>query len=331
MKNGQARFDYFLNQVNELLAKAAKQKNPALWLYKNNARTPFFMLEGLAKMYIAIHNKKKFTKLKEQFKLVEDVLGAIDYYDAFSIEFSGNKKIPATVTAYLQAQTREKIQSLNELLKEKEWLGDDNKRIKKIQKKLSEADWLKPEDELKEMNEFYGQSIYEIVAFTEKENFHFENVEADVHELRRKLRWLSIYPQAVRGCIQLSQAKKAPKHLEKYLTEAIITSPFNKMPEAAGNEVFLLLDQNYFYALSWMIAELGKLKDDGLRIIALKEALQQTSSATDAEALKEAYKLTGPKQLKLEEILLKADAMAKTYFKEKNLEYLVVGVAAAIA
>jgi hypothetical protein len=331
MKNGQARFDYFLNQVNELLIKAAKQKNPALWLYKNNARTPFFMLEGLAKMYISIHNKKKFTKLKEQFKLIEDVLGAIDYYDAFSTEFSGNKKIPATVTAYLQAQTREKIQSLNELLKEKEWLGADNKRIKKIQKKLSEADWLKAEDEIKEMNEFYGQSIYEIVAFTEKESFHFENVEADVHELRRKLRWLSIYPQAVRGCIQLSQAKKAPKHLEKYLTNEIVTSPFNKIPDAANNEVFLLLEQNYFYALSWMIAELGKLKDDGLRIIAIKEALQQTSSVTDAAALKKAYQLTGDKQLKLEEILLKADAIAKTYFKEKNLEYLVVGIAAATA
>lgn len=328
MKHGQARFEYFLNQVNELLTKAAKQKNPALWLYKNNARTPFFMLEGLAKMYASLHNKKKFTKLKEHFKLVEDVLGAIDYYDAFSTEFSQNKKIPAAITSYLQAQTREKIQSLNELLNEKEWLGADNERIKKIQKKLNEADWLKAEEEIKEMNEFYGQAIYEIVAFTQKSDFHFDNVEADVHELRRKLRWLSIYPQAVRGCIQLSRSKKTPKHLEKYLTKEIVTSPFNKMPDAGDNEVFLLLEQNYFYALSWMIAELGKLKDEGLRIIALKEALQQTSSLSETDALKKAYQLAGAKQLKLEEILAKADVISKTYFKEKNLEYLVLGTAA---
>ena len=329
MKNGPARFEYYLTQVNNLLTKAAKQKNPALWLYKNNARTPFFMLEGLAKMYISIHNKKKFTKLKEHFKLVEDALGAIDFYDAFSTEFSKNKKIPVAITAYLQAQTREKIQSLNELLNEKEWLGNDNSRIKKIQKKLAEADWLKAEEEVQEMNEFYGQSIYEIVAFTEKESFHFDNVEADVHELRRKLRWLSIYPQAVRGCIQLSKSKKVPKHLEKYLTKEITTSPFNKMPDAGDNEAFLLLEQNYFYSLSWMIAELGKLKDEGLRIVAIKEALQQTSSISDAEAFKKAYQLTGAKQLKLEEILVKADSISKTYFKEKNLEYLVLGTAAA--
>ena len=63
MKNGQLRFEYFLNQLQELMAKAATQKNPALWLYGNNARTALFMLEGLAKMYSGIHNKKKFSKI----------------------------------------------------------------------------------------------------------------------------------------------------------------------------------------------------------------------------------------------------------------------------
>jgi hypothetical protein len=116
MKNGSQRFEYYLAQLQILLAKAAKQKNPALWLYQNNMRTPLFMLEALAKMYIGIHNKKKFTKLKEHFKLLEDVLGAIDYYDSFAKEFSKNKNIPASVVNYLQAQTREKIQSMNELL-----------------------------------------------------------------------------------------------------------------------------------------------------------------------------------------------------------------------
>src|SRR5882757_1485380 len=101
MKNGLARFEYHLTQVETLLAKAAVQKNPALWLYKNNLRTPFFMLEALAKLYAGIHNKKKFTKLNEQFKLIEDTLGAIDYYDAFANEFKANKKIPADVTGYL--------------------------------------------------------------------------------------------------------------------------------------------------------------------------------------------------------------------------------------
>jgi hypothetical protein len=329
MKNGSQRFGYYLAQLQTLLIKAAKQKNPALWLYQNNMRTPLFMLEALAKMYIGIHNKKKFTKLKEYFKLLEDVLGAIDYYDSFAKEFGKNKSIPAAVVNYLQAQTREKIQSMNELLVEHNWLGDDADRIKKIQKKLQEADWLKEEQEIKEINEFYGKAIYEIAEFINDPKFHFDNVEADVHELRRKLRWLSIYPQALRGCIQLSKAKTTAKHLAKYCTKEIVNSPFNKMPQAGDCRYFLLLNQNYFYALSWMIAELGKLKDSGLKIIAIKEALQQTSSVSDEEAYKKAYQLLGSKQPKLPQLLKNAAAICNTYFTGHNLEHLVIGTAAA--
>jgi hypothetical protein len=328
MKNGLARFDFYLTQLQNLLAKAAKQKNPGLWLYQNNARTPLFMLEGLAKLYSGIHNKKKFTKLKAHFKLLEDVLGAIDYYDAFAKQFAGNKKIPAAVVNYLQAQTREKIQSLNELLTEEGWLGTAA-RIKKIQQKLSNADWLNEKNEAIAIDKFYGTAIYEIAEFTSGNKLHFSNVESDVHELRRKLRWLSIYPQALQGCVQLSTNKTSPKYLTKYLTKEITTSPFNKMPDSGTCKVFLLLHQNYFYALSWMIAELGKLKDSGLAVIAIKEALQQTGKVSDTDAYKKAYQFLGSKQPQLPQILRSAEAICKTYFNEHNLEHLVVGVAAA--
>jgi hypothetical protein len=329
MKNGLARFEYFLNQLQTLLTKAVKQKNPALWLYQNNARTPLFMLEGLSKLYAGIHNKKKFSKIKEHFKLLEDALGAIDYYDAFAKQFSKNKNIPAAVTDYLQAQTREKIQRLNELLTEEKWLGANSSRLEKIKKKLHKADWQKPAAETDGIEKFYGEAIYEITEFAQQRKFHFENVEADVHELRRKLRWLSIYPQALQGCIQVSTNKKAPaKTLKKYLTKEIINSPFNKLPDAGSNTHFLLLNKNYFLALSWMIAELGRIKDNGLAVIAIKEALQQTSSITDEAAYNKAYQFLGKQQPKLTQLLKQAAAICKTYFGESNLEYLVKGTAA---
>lgn len=329
MKSGITRFDFYLNQLLVLISNASKQKNPALWLYQNNCRTPVFMLEGLSKLYLDLHDKKKFSSLKEQFKLIEDALGAIDYYDSFAKEFAKNKKTSAGITKYLQAQTREKIQALNELLIEKNWLTVENNRISKIQAKLDKADFLKDKKEINEINKFYGKAIYEIVEFVQVEKFHFDNVEADVHELRRKLRWLSIYPQALRGCIQLTNSKNTPKHLDKYLTKEITTSPFNKMPDVGDNKHFLLLEQNYFLALSWMIAELGKLKDNGLRIIAIKEALMQTSSITETAALKKTYTILGAKYPTLPQLLKSAEAISKTYFSELNLEHLVVGCVSA--
>ncbi|HQR01925.1 MAG TPA: hypothetical protein PLA61_13830 [Ferruginibacter sp.] len=327
MKKGQARFDLFLAQLQTLLDKAAKQKNPALWLYQNNARTPLFMLEGLAKLYAGIHNKKKFIKIKAHFKLLEDAIGQIDYYDAFAKEFAGNKKIPATVVSYLQAQAREKIQSLNEILTEKDWIGSGKSRIEKIRKKLKKADWLDEQKDVEGIRDFYFSSINGILEFSNQKNFHFENVEKDVHELRRMLRWLSIYPQALKGCIQLSQAKKSPAYLSKYLTKAITGSPYNVMPDAGDLRYFLLLDKTRFYALSWMISELGNLKDSGLRLEVIKEALIQSGSTNEKAALIKARSFLGNRQLTEQQVLDQAEAILKTFCKEQNLESLVIGTA----
>ncbi|MBL0359348.1 MAG: hypothetical protein IPP72_21905 [Chitinophagaceae bacterium] len=325
MKKGIQRFDFFLNLLEVLMLKADKQKNPGLFLYQNNARTPLFMLEGLSKMYTEIHNRNKFSKLKEHFKLLEDAIGAIDYYDSLAKNLKSNKKIPAKVFQYLQAQSREKIQHLNELLNEKKWIDNNNARILKIKKKLAEADWQDEENEMAAIQKFYTKSIGGIIDFTHSTAYHFDNMEEDVHELRRKLRWLSIYPQALLGSVQLATSKSKAKHLSKYLTETIVNSPYNKMPDAAENNQFLLLCKNYFLSLSWVIDALGKLKDEGLQIVAIKEALQQTEGIDEATAIKKVYQLLGNKQTKLPALLENAASISQTWFREKNLEQLVIG------
>ena len=325
MNKGILRFEMFLQQFEKILFKAASQKNPALYLYQNNARTPLFMLEGLAKLYSGIHNKKKISKLKEHFKLLEDALGAIDYYDSIARTLANNKKMPLEINQYLLAQTREKLQHLNELLIEKKWIGENNDRLVKIRKKIKDSNWLDDEKEINEINKFYEKAIYEIIEFTHSINYHFDNMEEDVHELRRKLRWLSIYPQALQGCIQLVESQTISKNLKKYLTTEIINSPFNKMPSAGGNQYILLLDKNYFLTLSWIIAELGKLKDNGLTIVAFKEALQQIEGLNDTAALNKAYRILGTKQIKLAVLLNDAEKISKTFFNENNLEKLVIG------
>ncbi len=347
MNIGQQKFDFFLNQLQELFLKASKQKNPGLWLYRNNARTPLFMLEALAKMYSGIHNKKKFQKLKAQFKSLEDAIGQVDYYDAFAKELSTNKKIPAGIIKYLQAQSREKVQSFNEILHEKKWLGEHNERIKTIKKKLGKADWQDEKENVKSIQAYYVNAINAMLEFLNSKDFHFTDIENDLHESRRVLRWLSIYPQALRGTVQLNKPKAAlPEALLKYQTKDITFSPYNVMPDAGDQKYFLLLDESRFFALSWMISRLGILKDSGLKVEAIKEALLQTSpllarssgntasktlqddNSTEKTALAKAYKLAGPKQTSLEQLLEEAGSLCKTFCKEKNLEQLVIGTAA---
>jgi hypothetical protein len=126
----------------------------------------------------------------------------------------------------------------------------------------------------------------------------------------------------------LSKPKTAtPKYLTKYLTKEITGSPFNIMPDAADQKCFLLFDKNRFYALSWLIAELGNLKDGGLKVEVIKEAILQTSKTTEKDALAKAYKLAGPKQITIQQVLDTAEHLCKTYCKEKNLEVLITGTA----
>lgn len=327
MKIGIERFEFYLVKLEALLKQAAREKNPGLWLYINDARTPIFMLEGLAKLYAGLHNKKRFSKIKEDLKLLEDALGSIDYYDSFAKEFVNDTNIPAEVTDYVQGQAREKIQYLNELLIERNWIGENADRIKKIRKKLIGADWLKDDKELIVIAGFYKDSIERILSQVAKSNYKLTEIETQVHELRRKLRWLSIYPRALQGAIQLTDNDIHDEYLNKYLTPEIKNSPFNQMPEAGVNQRFLMLEKNYFLALSWMIAALGKLKDNGLRIIAIAESLQQVKGIDHESALAMAYEMLGPKYHRLSTILSDASAISETYFKEKNLAKLMSGIA----
>lgn len=327
MKLGIERFEFYLVKLEELIDHAAREKNPGLWLYINDTRTPIFMLEGLAKLYAGLHNKKRFLKIKEEMKLLEDALGSIDYYDSFAKEFVKDTNIPVDVTDYVQGQAREKIQYLNELLSERNWIGENADRIKKIRKKLRSASWLKDDKEVIVLAGFYKDSIEIIISQVAKSNYKLTEIETQVHELRRKLRWLSIYPRALQGAIQLTDNNIHDEYLNKYLTPEIINSPFNKMPEAGVNKHFLMLEKNYFLALSWMIAALGKLKDNGLKITVITESLQQVKGNDHESALNMAYEILGPKYHRMPTILSDASAISETYFKEKNLANLMSGIA----
>lgn len=322
MKKGPGRFKFYLDQVEELMNKAVTEQDPAMWLFMNNGRTPFFMLEALCRVYAGIHNPKRFEKLKTQFKLIEDGIGAIDYHNSLLVAFEADKAIPADCAGYVRRNLEDALMGLNILLKEEGWLS--GKRVKKITQKLEDADWLKPEEEVAAITVFYKSAVAKIIDFVNKTRYLFDNVEEDVHELRRRLRWLSIYPQAMQGLFRFDTETAPPAHVKKYLTRDIVESPFNKLPEPGDDTSFILLNKNYFLALSWMIARLGELKDEGLLITGLTDAIKYNPGCSRNEAISEAYSRSGKKQKRMQQILNEAEEMTKTFINEKNLQQLIV-------
>ena len=321
MNKSMQRFDIQIKKIEKLLVHAKNKENPALWLYLNDLRTPVFMLEGLAKMYANLHNKKEFSKIKEQAKEIEDALGVVDYYIAFQKEFSSKEKIPIAIKQFIDLKATEKIEVLNQILIKENWLND--KRIVKIKKRLKKADWLREEKEINAIQRYYTDEIAEINEFANSTKFEFDNVEEDVHELRRMLRWLSIYPQAMQGAVKLIANRVTSENVKKYLTKEIINSPFNQLATSKELTYFLQLNKNNFISLSWMIAELGKIKDNGLRIKVLEDALQATEYLKTAEAETKAMQVLGKTQPSLLTLLQEASTISKTYFSDKLLTDLI--------
>lgn len=327
MKHTIARFEQHLQKLENLMKQARKEQNPALWLYTNDARTPLFMLEGLSKLYSNLHNKNKFTRLKEEFKVLEDGFGNIDYCISYAKTFLLHPTVPVHVREYMQAQSREKLQHVNDVLASESWVGEKPQRFKKIRKKLAEISWLKPQEEAKAIKEFYKSEIAEIIKFVSKANGSFTEMEEQVHELRRNLRWLSIYPQALQGMIQLADSGQYDTATDKYLVSEIVQSKYNVMPDAGSNTWFVLLEKNHFYALSWLIAETGKIKDEGLEIFAVAEALTQTEGLSEEAAYQKAFEILGIPTDRMEHLLTNAFKITNTFMKEQQLEQLPYALA----
>ena len=323
MLQGPGRFEYYLIQLEDLLLKAAVKKNPALFLYQNDARTKLFMLEGLSKLYAGLHDKKRFLYAMEYFKTLEDMIGAVDYYDAFAKDFLEDSIMPSTIRLFVESKREEKLKAINEILIKKKWISADLYRTKKIRKRIKKADWKIPEKEVELIKEFYFKEIEKINAFYKETGEQFTDIELQVHDLRRKLRWLSIYPQALRGCVQLVDNEIETPEIAKYLIPEIINSSFNILPQPGNNRFFVQLEKNYFLALSFVISALGKIKDQGLRIVAIAEAVKHTQFVTDEIAMERAIELNAVNTDGQNNSLKKANEICDPFFAENNLGKLI--------
>lgn len=319
------QFTPLLAQISALLNEAENVQDPALLLFQRNARAPLFQLEGLARIYSSTGPKKKrFNKLKTKFKQLEDLLGQIDYFDALGKQFSGNTNIPEDTRAYFDVNKEKCIRNLNSLLTKKGWL--DGSQIGKINDRLKKVNWKPKAEHHNSLLNFYRMEIQRIKDFAAGEKVSFSDIESGIHEFRRKLRWLSIYAQALHGCIKLVAIEEEKKLLKSYITYAVANSPYNKLPLAERERFHpLALSKYNFYALSWMIERLGILKDEGLAVLALSKAIKETDKIKDdAKVILRANKYIGGQPASIDNVLDEANRIKEQFFKDGILDNLVI-------
>lgn len=318
-------FLFYSTKLQDLLGKAAGQKNPAMWLYKNDARTLLFMLEALTRLHSHAFDEKVFDKWNKRFKKLEDLFGEIDDYAALEARFKTNKKIPKEVIKYFTLHKENYLEKCNRRLVSKDWL---NGKVLSFDQKIAEFDQPYNEAYAAELRFALEKEVDEILYFTLKANYHFTKIEEEVHELRRKFRWLSIYAQAMRGMIQLRKSSRPgarKKYQRNYFTREILQSPYNKLPAKPKDVAILELDSDSFFALSWIIHELGELKDRVLNLYQLRDAIYVTDQVNKEEATKKAIAMLGLKATVEADVLKEASELIHTFMtKDKVLDMLIV-------
>ena len=248
------------------LAQSAAAKEPALTLYQSSARQWLFYLQSLCRIYRDVQDKKPFKALSAPIKALEDQLGAVDYWDGWLKDAAAQKDFPDLLRAALERHKADELSKLQTLLDTDEWLLADFPRIRTMMEDLAEVDWHKAAKDRRKIAEFIAAELEEIEDDYDAGEFDFEELELGVHEFRRKLRWLSIYAQSLEGLIQLRPAERVDAALQPYMTKAVVESRYNVVPSPAAGIDPLYFSAPHFYALSWVIAEIGTIKDDGLKI-----------------------------------------------------------------
>lgn len=313
LTSGQSRFLNNFNLLEQLIKKSKSSKYPEVYLYQNGMRNILFRLEALSRMNRSLVDKKMFNKLYAIFKQLEDGLGQVDYYDGFLKEFLSQKDIPVSAVKYLETKKNKAFQDFRRLLDQYFFKQKESDFFETTKTDLNEMKWVADEKERKKIMKFIVKQFKKFTKDYEEGDFNLSELENGLHEFRRKLRWFSIYFASLEGMVQLKKVAVYDDVLKKYMTPEILKSPFNIFPRPAKGVKPVYLTAPVYYALSWMINEVGIMKDDGLRAIVLKEVIRNTRIRSSESIKKMETKILAKNLYKLNQITQRAELIAAQF------------------
>lgn len=257
------RFSIQIEALNEILAKTKFQKEKGKYFYKNKARDILFRLEALCRVYREIHDKKIFDAWYKRFKTMEDLLGVLDYHESLHNEFSQFKELKKASEKIYLGKFEEEAGYLSEVLRDQGWQAGT--LLNEFSAFLHTAEWKSEEEDAAGFGLVMANELDKLVSKYRDGELNPYKLEEGIHEFRRRIRWVSIYATASNGLVQLRSNPALEKQLKTYCTPEVIASPFNVMPKQKGLRHSLVIQSANFYAMSWLISELGRIKDNGFR------------------------------------------------------------------
>jgi hypothetical protein len=311
-------FQLYCKQLIAVFKKAKTNSNPALFLYKNNARKILFMAESILRASNKLFEDKEIKEWHATIKKLENYLGDIDSYFVLLSTVSKIKTVNLQQLEYISHKLDKAVEKLNGKLQKNDFYFTEiiemnlgfkiNFNDKKIVSKLHEE----IKSELFEACEFFNQF--------EK---GFDDMESEVHELRRKLRWISIYGESFQGLMLLQDGKEKYKWEKEFITKTEVQNPFNTLPVKKNLTEYILLNKRAFYALSFVIRNLGIIKEKSYTLYYLDKSIRKTTIDLNVNSSLLAAKQLNAKYNQ-ESLLKDAHILLNSYFNKYKIHQTLI-------
>jgi hypothetical protein len=275
----------YCRQLTVMFQKAISHRDPALWLHKNDARSTLFTAESLARVLAGTLQDKKLEKACRLFKKLEDSLGQIDDYDQLAKKFLKHKSVNKKEVNYFIKKRNKALEKLHRRLIKKEFYQEKFHYVfKELAVNFNDAALA-----LK-LGEHLREEMDKCFRFYMLFENGFNDIEEQVHEIRRKLRWFSIYGRSFNGTIVLEKNKTTYSWEKKFILKKEQGSEFNKLPAHKNFKVHIVFDQKVFYALNHVVSVLGEIKDKGIDAKMLARSIHKITNVPKDEAKLRALK-----------------------------------------
>ena len=259
----------FERSARRAFTENRKSGNPVgAALLSADGRTPMFFLQGLARINSEVGpSRTTFTHWLQRFKEMEDLLGGYDFWAELgrrAIEW----EIPEQLVKAIEARRLRALGELEYGLHRADWIrlrGEEAPSLGKARidflGQIDGLDWLSPKRERRRLAAFIANNARKTEARLKTGRLSLHELEAGVHELRRRLRWIPIYAHAMGGKLAWQEGADGEGRFASYLTPDALLNRFNVLPENPREEHPVLLHRGAGIAIAHVIGRIGVLKD----------------------------------------------------------------------
>lgn len=226
------------------------------YLVKEDLRGDAFRLQGLARLYREYpESPKLFEAWWSTSKAIEDLMG--DYgFKTDRVAFAAKVKAPEELVAHFQKKADKEKQKVIDQV-------DDDLGLVDLQTKLSKVRWLTYEKDREFAVARIAEEARKIQKDLSKGEYDLSELEKGIHELRRDVRWISIYAAGLNGLVITSDDGCPIQEYVPLLKSEYATGKFSKLGGPEEKIQPCPIPRCSYLALSRIVDLLGVIKDVG--------------------------------------------------------------------